>query len=280
MKKKQPRNTCVFCHIERKLSEEHILPEWLINNNVIPRNQEFFFEHDFSFDNLGSIPSDSEKRRRQGYLGNKRRRVVCVECNGGWMSKLQKDNKEVLTALIRGDQVDLDKFSTARLYQWIVMTAFVVSFASANRVLTREHANCFYKSGHILPGPIIYIGRYEGPHKIRRNNVCGYYGAITPGVKNMQNIQFVSITLGKLFIQLAFSTRPEVQPYVSKRFEPFLYLLFPPLYGPKNNFYKHLPIDHFTAKLIQERLHIEPQVGVMQDIVIQNKYDDFRAKGD
>jgi hypothetical protein len=280
MKKDQPRAKCVFCNIERKLSKEHILPEWLINNNVISKKQDYYFEHDIVFNNLGGIPKESEKIKKQGYLGNNKRRIVCIVCNGGWISQLQSDNQEVLTALIKGEEVNLDNYSRGLLYKWIVMTSIIVSFSSANRILTRKHANYFYESSYIFPNPIVYIGRYSGPHRIRRTNLCGYVGDEKLGVEVEQNIQFVSITLGKLFIQMAFCLDNAYQPYISRRFEPYLYLLYPPLQGSMNNFYKSSSIDHFTAKLIQERFQIEKSDPNEQAEIISEKLKDFLSMGD
>lgn len=68
--------------------------------------------------------STYETSWRQGAMLRRTVRSICVECNGGWMSRLEEDAKPVLTALLFGAGA-LDMTSMSVLARWAVKTSMV-----------------------------------------------------------------------------------------------------------------------------------------------------------
>jgi hypothetical protein len=49
-------------------------------------------------------------------------RVVCSNCNNGWMSQIQKNAKPHLIPLFKGESVWLDKKTQAAIATWAMMS--------------------------------------------------------------------------------------------------------------------------------------------------------------
>ena len=98
---------CIFCE-GTGLTKEHVFPDWL--NSVYPKRLYNKRERFRAFD--PSKQADQVvfefARIHQGGPANRKVRVVCSECNNGWMALLQERAKPVLIPLIRGDTCRVD----------------------------------------------------------------------------------------------------------------------------------------------------------------------------
>src|SRR5207244_3883601 len=90
IRNKRTARTCIFCD-QRATSREHLLPLWLqglLNPGEMP--------HEF-----GDYASGSKQKWRPSRPDFKAR-IVCKECNTGWMSDLETATQPFLTSMIRG----------------------------------------------------------------------------------------------------------------------------------------------------------------------------------
>lgn len=101
------------------------------------------------------LPDGSQNRvhqsfrpERQGDPLRMKLRIVCVECNSGWMSRLQTAAKPHLLPLLRQDWTSFTEEAGETLAAWTAMTATVVGYADpptasshwAERVHLMEHS--------------------------------------------------------------------------------------------------------------------------------------------
>lgn len=114
------RHTCVFCG-KFGSSEEHVFPDWL--REIYPRDPST--THTFGTinpSNIINVPSVIEYKR-QGHVGTKVIKNVCKDCNTGWMSTLEDENKAILKPLILGERVNLTPERQLVLATWAAKTA-------------------------------------------------------------------------------------------------------------------------------------------------------------
>lgn len=196
---------CMFC-AGPGLTEEHIWPVWShklllsitgrhpinVSEHVVGRKKEI---------------EKNERKQRQGPLINKRLRVVCGSCNGGWMSRLEERTKPILISLIQGDVGELAVEQQAILAQWIILKTMVCEQNRKDEVVfTEEQRHQFMVSGGIPDQVKIWIGRnYSGRwlSSFRRSSA---YLLLSPDAKPTshvmtanKNVQTTAIGMGQLF---------------------------------------------------------------------------------
>jgi len=101
---------CAFCPNTAN-TLEHLWPDWILKS--LSASQPI--RH-----SIGSRPAF--------YVNNPavKVRVVCEQCNGGWMSDLETLNRPVIGALIHDISFPLDKAQQANLTAWTLKTGLVL----------------------------------------------------------------------------------------------------------------------------------------------------------
>lgn len=123
---------CIFCS-NPGLSREHIWADWL--KNYIPKNEP---SHDQLSATIHKHYTDVKRKKVQGDLRSRRLRVVCEECNIGWMSKLQEKAKPFLEPLMRREQFHFDANAQEVVAAWITMFVMVAEYLDASKVSTPQ----------------------------------------------------------------------------------------------------------------------------------------------
>jgi hypothetical protein len=108
---------CIFCG-GRPLSKEHIWGQWVLEH--VPRTTN---KYNFGKIVVGKNPKDTteDSRVRTGDPLNANVRVVCANCNSGWMSQIQERAKPHLIPLFKGQSVWLDMSAQAAIATWAIM---------------------------------------------------------------------------------------------------------------------------------------------------------------
>lgn len=194
---------CIFCQ-GTGMSKEHFWPDWLRNHIYTSINDKHTSEFHIS---EGKNPSVlTRKDERSGHLITKKFRVVCVECNTGWMSKLEEKMKPIILDIINSKTVSLDKTKLEELSRWIVMKVIVAEQSEENTQVTPEMDRIhFYRDIKIPDYFRIYIGKHTTPHNSAylRHSVTlalSKTGPITALNGMKRNTQTVSFLLGPIFI--------------------------------------------------------------------------------
>lgn len=143
---------CVFCG-GTPATREHAWPKWLVS---------LFPAQPIQAARTGASPhlytSDSIELAV---------RVVCEECNNGWMSALENRAAGTLSRMIRGQSTPLDPPAQLAVAAWAVKTAMVMEhtlgLTREELFWTDEDRRTFREPPHVPPGEtVVRIGGYGG----------------------------------------------------------------------------------------------------------------------
>jgi hypothetical protein len=200
---------CIFCN-ETGLSKQHIWPDWL--KKVITRdenkNTQTLFRYDyFTEDRIAITP---EVKIREGYLGTRKIRNVCLKCNNGWMSQIEQRAKPHLITMIQGNKTTLTKSDLKDIITWIVMTSIMSEYTDVEtKAISEEDRIALYQTQNIPnDGWLIWLGKYVGSEwKFRYRHHGGALQTreeseqLKKGIyKKPPNIQSTTLVFGELFI--------------------------------------------------------------------------------
>ena len=115
---------CLFCERQVKLSDEHILLQWLLKSLGVHESQLGMTHH--------STVGLPVSRRGPLPFANFINGRVCADCNNGWMSQLEADMKPQLEALMNLDLAALKGLESA-------------AYSAASRTLIPPSAECAYR---------------------------------------------------------------------------------------------------------------------------------------
>ncbi len=101
---------CVFCG-GTPLTKEHVLPRWL----------KVAFDPTVRRHRYVRLSVDTVRHHEAPPL-NEQVKVVCSECNSGWMNQLEENVRRFLPDLIRGNPCDLDAGAQRALSAWSLKT--------------------------------------------------------------------------------------------------------------------------------------------------------------
>lgn len=104
--------------------------------------------------------ADLENRiLQEGNPFNKRLRIVCEDCNGGWMGALETAVKSLLIEMFNGTgQVRLDEGAQLTLARWAFKTVAVLTQLGSIKTFPLAHCRELYGSGQPPASSHIWIG--------------------------------------------------------------------------------------------------------------------------
>jgi hypothetical protein len=117
MKTPRPRQACIFCGSNGKMTREHVWGEWL--RQMVPAEMN---KHEVRAERIGApgTPLQAETRLRAGDPLSTVK-VVCAACNSGWLSQIQERAKPYLIPLIQGQPTALGPDGQRALAAWCAM---------------------------------------------------------------------------------------------------------------------------------------------------------------
>jgi hypothetical protein len=146
---------CIFCNgpASSRRAKEHIIPSWAL--------EEFQIRQDMvtptHFSESGEIVSE-RLHNMDSFLAGR----VCSECNGGWMARLETENKPLIIELARGrrDIHDLSDEEAESVARWGFKTA-VCLHAAANwrKIVPESHYAHLGTCEPGLPAGVRVVGK-------------------------------------------------------------------------------------------------------------------------
>lgn len=125
---------CIFCGKQEKLTKEHVFPNWLSNlyeNNDLVINE---FVGDTNIKWLSKIFQHKA-------------RVVCRDCNNGWMSDLEKSVIPIIKKMILLKKMTIDENSQKILSFWAQKTALMINQSMPSGIkITQDVFDDIYKN--------------------------------------------------------------------------------------------------------------------------------------
>ena len=116
------RRQCIFCGADGPLTREHIFAVWFRDMVAIwdakPASRTFHTPSGYREVDFEAAPLDQTAK------------VVCVDCNNGWMARLESDISPILGAMLQGQQRRMEVRDLELLAVWAFKTSCVVDAAS------------------------------------------------------------------------------------------------------------------------------------------------------
>jgi hypothetical protein len=209
----------VFCG-RAGLTREHIFPKWLRKVAPEPEGARSYYNTGLQihYRDGKQSPVANPTKHRTGGIQSHRLKIVCANCNNGWMSKLQSRTKPLLVPLINGAPLALSDPDRAILAAWATMFTMVVEFADPQTIATKQaEREDFAGAPRPLDNWIIWVGR---AHQIRFNFMHFAWGnAVLKGapvpeaVAGKADTQTTTFAVGSTFFH-AYSTTAS-DPFLS-----------------------------------------------------------------
>jgi hypothetical protein len=113
---------CVFCGAEGGLTNEDVLPRWLlraledasVTGTVVYRQSK------------GCPGDEPAVHSRHGTSLEAKARAVCGRCNSSWMSQVEQSVSGILPQLVKGRRALLDRKDQEALARWSVKTILML----------------------------------------------------------------------------------------------------------------------------------------------------------
>lgn len=209
---------CVFCRKTRKRAKEHIWPKWL--QEAVEGGTNLRAETHYAIS--GGVVNQRTLQNESLVLGQ-----VCMDCNNGWMSKLEREAIPVITSLLSaqpllGTALTVDHCST--LARWAFKTAIVRNLGTNYRKLIPPHHFTAAFDRRLLP-----------PHTFVDLAVCPSYrklgavqsqtisGLLTRGDEELmaerrEEMYNIVLGVGPLFLRVVYLPFPgyEVKPMLAR----------------------------------------------------------------
>ena len=208
---------CAFCGaiVTGKLSEEHVFPDWLIQE--LPTDKEAIRERKLL--TLGpNIELIADRSRSEGPAAapSKVRAVCRDECNGGWMSRMERRIKPILLPLIHDVAHTVSVDDQRRIALWAIKTTMMLEYTDdQTRVTTPEQRRQLYESrdGGTRAGQIpktfeVWMGGHKGTgipsYWYSHRTGLGVFPVEVPtydtAVPHHNNIQYTFLVAGALVL--------------------------------------------------------------------------------
>jgi hypothetical protein len=155
---------------------------------------------------------------RQGYLMNKRLRVVCRACNSGWMSEVESSAKRILIPLICATPISLNAESQTLVALWAAMRSAVFERDDPKfAALTEAEYRHIKDRRSPPPNWHVFLASYEG---VEWDTRIFHYGAslqkFGEPYPTQPNTQMTIIGFGKAVLVAISSTSKAAQKALLK----------------------------------------------------------------
>jgi hypothetical protein len=143
---------------------------------------------------------------RPGSVASKKIRVVCEDCNNGWMNQIEDKTRPILERLIAGRPTVLNQNQQRILVEWITMKLMVAEHNTPEDVVIPRADKEAFKANRRIPSYLtIWIGRHNVSswysaffkHTASLSLIPSPPPAILAGRKNVETFAF---GIGALFI--------------------------------------------------------------------------------
>lgn len=265
-KQRKPPGKCIFCD-GHGMTKQHIMPNWM--NRAFPKLIAEHVNYKSTISNLHTpkIPSYlfqlSPPVRYQGSLGLRQLRLVCLKCNGGWMSTIEQQSKDIIIALITHKAIILSQEDQLKLASWIAQMTIVAEFTDIPFKVVPYRERKYFMDNKLPPVTwVIWIGKCESKdwqelaYKHRGVVVASFdkhEGELkqSPPKPSIQSSVFI---FGGLFIMVLSTASDVLQPLIESFTYPELIKLWPAITDEIR--WSDLPIVTDTEMLVNNLVAI------------------------
>lgn len=220
----QPPGSCVFCR-RHGLTNEDALPLWVSRTLLPPGSKVRVFDWQRMGDRAPSITTWRDKAFKRPV------RVVCGNCNHGWMERLESRARIYLRPMIRGTTLSLSPDAQKTVATWSTKTAFMLHYAQTPPTnLPWPLLNHLRLRGEPPPGTHVWLGAYTGDSRAQYDLKHATVD-LPPGPSRAPSGNLVTLSLERLLVHLAFSPGKDGRGFptdLPADVKPFLIKIWPP----------------------------------------------------
>jgi hypothetical protein len=194
---------CIFCGSGR-LSKEHFWPTWA--SPILPRGRENAYRELKLTVTEKTRITKRELRERQGDVSTKKIRVVCRDCNSGWMGTLEDQARPILEPLMAGNPSVLTLDQQRVLLEWITLKVMVgEQNVPADAVFTQAERDAFRITRTIPERLTVWIAKHRtsGWHAAYYKHAATLSLSPTPplsAIGGRKNVQTTAFGIGALYV--------------------------------------------------------------------------------
>ncbi len=169
MAEEKPKRLCAFQPSDPNapkhvgLTKQHVFGDWM--NNLFGRDQ----RHRAKFTNYRQDASPvriggyKKSAIRPGTITTMQLRVVCSDCNNGWMRALEEKARPTVEKLVRGEAVVLDAQAQLAVAAWATQVSIISEYYSEEgQIVSQDQRDQFRLTGVPSSGWTVWIGYYLG----------------------------------------------------------------------------------------------------------------------
>ncbi len=144
---------CIFCEGE-PVTREHLWPQWL--TEVVPADAAIECSH--TWQRGVSEPAEFAQRPFQLTV-----RAVCENCNGGWMSAIESETKDLASGIIQGRARVLHKEGQRTLAVWATLKAMMFACTAPELPLGQGLFSSLLDDPSVPPSlTYVWVARADG----------------------------------------------------------------------------------------------------------------------
>jgi len=199
------------------MTSEHVWGDWV--TSVVPRTMNKH-NHANVFVPLPGQPEPPDVTIRAGDPLSSQVKVVCGECNSGWLNRVQQSARPFLEPLFEGATHHLDTGAQAKIATWIAMATMTGEFLSQDprRVAVSQADRTWLKNHSTVPSSwCIWIGRYRWHRAVPQSSHLSLHvldsDTLPDGLTDEHtrpNTQTTAFSIGQMFAFAMSSEFPEV----------------------------------------------------------------------
>lgn len=251
---------CIWCGASPR-TKEHLWPRWFAR--AVP--QASVTSHIFTKVNseLTGSRLDVRHKTQSGNGASRTLKVVCKNCNEGWMKAIEDTAQPVLTPLLLGQRQELSPQAKAAVAEWVALKTFIGQYTLPDKIfLTAEDRAAFFQNRQLHNIWKIWLGHYTGDKGNARFGVTHfkYHSSIDkqlniPAGDNMMISNFVG---GALYISVLSGRHPLLSDFGPKMMaSQSLVQIYP---AAKNPTYFPPPLSMGDRELIWMMNALNPQI--------------------
>jgi hypothetical protein len=186
---RETRNTCAFCPETAEMTCEHLWPVWA--SELIGKKRYTNIRQEI----------DGRVFTWEATTLNAKTKVVCHDCNSGWMNDLENRMKNVCSEMIlNGSSKNLSGGDVVTISAYGFLKSVVADYMHENRppFYTSEERSLFRRFLSIPLGVQVWLGKMDGLHAIFK----GMGGEAPLGTPNRFHMNIFTYGLGYILIQV------------------------------------------------------------------------------
>jgi hypothetical protein len=159
---RKPPGRCVFCG-GPGLTKEHVWSNWL--KKLLPGmpHHDSWRRRNTEDPASGLARWEGAVERKQGPIHSRRYRVVCGNCNKGWMSRVVQRAKAPSESLITGVPAVLGRAQMTDLATWATLATIMSEFDGwGSRVIPEADLSFVRRRETPPPSWVVFCGKYDG----------------------------------------------------------------------------------------------------------------------